>query len=232
MAAELKHSIQEVLNIWNENVKRNGIDTVYRIDVKSRKKKYYINRVDFYTLDISELLFICTERIEIKSETPTDKPEFKEESLLMWRKELQIPPKVKGVAKHQIYANYEDQLYKYFLHECIGIFGLTCTESIKAKDYAPYDIEKDRLVANPYYKDHIIECTEDGAFYKKGDTFDVFQELENGWAVYTAHELGIPNNGVAKIDRAKCKVIQETEQKIELIEVKKPSIILPPDFER
>lgn len=224
----LKHAIHEVLAVWNGNIKSQEINIEYVIEIKNRKKKYYTNKVDFYTLDISELLFISKEIIESKPLLDSDKTIDKTgENLLMWRKELQVPEKVKGVPKHQIYSNYEDQLYKYFLHECIGIFGMTCTETIKAKDYAPYDIDKDRLVANSYFKDHVVECTEDGAFFKKGDTFDVFNELDNGWAVYTAHEVGIPNGGIAKIDKSKCKVVVETAQKIELIKPKKSKLILP-----
>lgn len=211
----LKFAIHEVLKVWNDNVKAQEINIEYLIEVHNRKKKYYINKVDFYTLDISELRFISKG----------------DENLLLWRKELQVPEKVKGVPKHQIYSNYEDQLYKYFLYECIGIFGMTCSESIKAKDYAPYDIDKDRLVANIYFKDHVIEATEDGAFFKKGDTFDVFNELEGGWAIFTAHEVGIPNNGIAKIDKTKCKVVVETAQKIELIKPKKSKLILPPHLQ-
>lgn len=207
----LKYAIHEVLEVWNNNVKAKGIDIEYTIEVKNRKKKYYTNKTEFFTLDVSELLFISK---------GTD-------NLLLWRKELQVPPKVQGVSKTQIYQNYEDQLYKYFLHECIGIFGLTCSESIKAKDYAPYDYEKDRLQANPAFKDTVIETTEDGVFYKVGDRFDVFNQLEMGWAVYTAHEVGNPNNGIAKIDFNKCRVVEETAQKIELIKPKVPKLILP-----
>lgn len=218
----LKHTVHEVLEIWNQNVAKTS-NTIYTLEIKSRKKEYFVNKKDSYKLDISELLFISTEEKDVIEEGIQG---LKKESLLLYRKELQVPEKVKGVPKHQIYSNYEDQLYKYFLYECIGAFALLSTNSIKSKDYAPYDISKDRLIANEYFKDHIVEAIEDGAFYKAGDQFDVFTQLEGGWAVFTAHEAGIPNNGIAKIDGNKCKVIQETTQKIELIKPKKVKLIL------
>lgn len=216
MAAELKHSVHEVLKIWNENVKNQKTNIEYVIDIYNRKKKYYTNRDKFYTLDIAELRFISKG----------------DENLLLWRKELQIPDKVPGVSKDSIRRNYEDQLYKYFLHEAIGTFGMTAASLITNKDYAEYDVEKDRIKPDEYFKDHIVEATENGVFYEKGDKFDVFTELEGGWAVYTAHEAGNANNGIAKLDKSVSKVIQETAQKIELIEPKGSKLILPKHLQK
>ncbi len=212
----LKYAINEVIAEWNKAVKDSGNTTEYILELKSRKKEYFVNKVDSYKLDISELLFIAKDE---------------NESLLLYRKELQVPEKVKGVPKHQIYSNYEDMLYRYFMYECIGSFALICTQTIKGKDYAPYDLIKDRLVPNEYFKDHVVEATADGKFYKTGDRFDVFTQLEGGWGVFTAHEAGDPNNGIAKIDNTHCKVVEETAQKIELIKPKKSKLILPPSMQ-
>ena len=209
MSATIKSAIDEVLEVWNHNVKANEVFIEYCLEIKIRKKNYYTSKTKFYTLPIAEILFISKG----------------DENLLLWRKELQIPDKVKGVPKHQIHNNYIDQLYKYFLHECIGTFGVICSQSIKNQDYAEYDIEKDRLKPHPSFKDTVIECTENGKFYELGDTFDVFNKLENGYAVYTEHDVAKKTNGLAKIDFNHCKEIITTAQKIDLIVPKIPKII-------
>ena len=201
--------IQEVLKVWNQNVKSQEINVTYIIEIKHRVKKYYLTKDKSYERTISELLFY------VKGD----------QDLLLYRKELQRP-KIKETPSYKVEQDLEDMLYKYFLHEAIGIFGQTCHQLITNQDYAEYDIEKDRLKAHPSFKDHVIEVLEDGAFYKKGDKFDVFNRGETSWIVYTAHDIGLPNGGFAKIDSIKCKVVQETEQKIELLEVQKPQIIL------
>lgn len=211
MGAALKSTIVEVLGIWNQNVKAQGINIEYQVEVRNRVKNFYTTKTKFFTKDIAELLFIS------KGE---------DENLLLWRKEIEVPKKVTGVQKHIVRSSIEDNLYKYFLHECIGTFGVICSQSITNQDYAPYDLVKDRMDAHPSYKDHVIEVIEDGAFYEKGDTFDVFNKLDGGWGVYTQHDVGVPNGGIAKIDSTKCKVIQETAQKIELYTPPIPKIQL------
>lgn len=221
--SHLKQVVPEILNVWNGNVKKQGTNAEFKVIIKHRDKKYFLNKTKSYTQKVSELLFIY------EGEKPTLKEGEKAEieTLLLYRKEMIQPAKMKNTPQHEVDNYYEDLLYKYFLHEAIGVFGLSCKDLIEREDYSEYDLVKERIKGNPAYKDHVVEALEDGAFYEKGDQFDVFTKLENGWAVYTEHELGKPNNGVAKIDSIKCKVVQETEQKIELLQAKKPTIIMP-----
>ncbi len=197
----IQHNIQQMLESWNSAVKNQGIDKEYTLEVISRKKKYYINKVDFFEKDICELIFILK-----------GKP-----NLLLWRKEVQCPPKVKGTSKHQIEKSIIDELYKFFLYECIGVFCLQTEASIKAKDYAPYDLEKDRLESNPSFKDMVIEATNKGDFYEVGNQFDVFQQGDNGWLVYTAHIAGSKTNGIALIPGKDCKVLIDKKPNIKII---------------
>lgn len=219
----LKAPIETILKMWNENSEKVGNTTSYSIEVKNRKKKYYINIKDFYELEICELIFVAKEQKEKVLEV--DGVEKYTEDILLYRKELQVPKKVKNVPKYEVINNYEDQLYKYFLYECIGVFGITCLQTIKNQDYSSYDLDKDRIVGHPSFKDTVIETLEDGSFYKAGDQFDVFNQLDGGWAVYTQHDIGKVNNGLAKIDGNKCKVVKETAQKIELLESKSKLIL-------
>jgi hypothetical protein len=205
----LKAPIESILKIWNEECSKSNNSTTYSVEVNNRKKKYYTNKKDFFELEICELLFIAKES---------------NENILLYRKELQVPKKVKGTPKYVVINNYEDQLYKYFLYECVGTFAVICSQTAKNQDYAPYDLEKDRMISHPSFKDTVIEVLEDGPFYKAGDQFDVFNELDGGWAVFTAHDVAAKNNGLAKIEGNKCKVVNSTIVPIEVVNI--PKLIL------
>jgi len=207
----LKTAVQEVIKYWNQNVKGNDPDGgQYSVIVKHGDKDYYTNKKDFYTLQISELFFIR---------------EDKDGKVGLWRREILRPKKQKHLTDFQLNERLEEQLYKFFMYECIGNFALTNDALIRTQQLAPYDLDKNRLKPNSEFKDTVIEVTEDGAFYKTGDQFDVFNQLDTGWIVFTECEIGKANNGLAKIEGNKCKVIQSTSiPEIDVIE--KPKLII------
>lgn len=210
MGLQLVSTIKEVLKIWNDEVKKSGIDAIYELDVKVRKKKFYLDKDNFYEHKIAEMLFFYKG----------------DKTYLLWRKQLRMPTKVAKTAVHTIENAMIDDLYKYFLYEAIGIFGLQAKQSIIDQDSAEYDIEKDRFKAHDNFKNTVIEITEAGSFYEVGSKFDVFYQVDKGFAVYTEHDHGLKNNGIALIPTNHCKVIQETEKKIELYIPQPKKIIL------
>lgn len=207
----LKTAVHEIIKYWNQNVKGNDPDGgQYSVIVKHGNKDYYTNKKDFYTLQISELFFIR---------------EDKDGKIGLWRREILRPKGQKHLTRFQLDEKLEEQLYKFFMYECIGNFALTNDALIRTQELAPYDLEKNRLKANPKFKDTVLEVTENGDFYKIGDQFDVFNQLDTGWIVFTECEIGKANNGLAKIEGNKCKVIQSTiTAEIDLIE--KPKLII------
>ncbi len=203
----LEIQTQEVLKTWNTNVKARGLNTVFTIKTSCRMKKFYETKERFEERKIAELLYLSEENGE---------------TILLWRNEIPMPDKVKGVPKHQVEKDFIDALYQSFLYECIGIFAITCQQSIKNMDYAEYDLINDRMKVHPDFEGMVIETLEDcpierGGFYKKGDTFDVFYQVENGWVVYTSHPIGKSNNGCAKIPGNVCKVLVAKKVKLDII---------------
>jgi hypothetical protein len=209
----LKTAVQEVIKYWNQNVKDNdpinGCE--YSILIKHGDKDFYTNKKDFYTLQISEIFFIS---------------KIREEKIGLWRREI-LRPKDKHLTTFQINERMEEQLYKFFMYECIGNFSLTTEALIRQKELAPYDLSKNRLLANPEFKDTVIEVTENGEFYKEGDQFDIFNQLDTGWIVFTECEIGKANNGLAKIEGKNCKVIHSTitPEKIDIVEPPKLKLV-------
>ncbi len=187
----LKQYIDDMLTAWNGACKNSGIDSVYSLDTKCRVKKFYTTKEKFYELDIAELRFLHQG----------------ESNLLLWRKELQMPKIIKNVQRYKVEQTMTEELYKFFLYECIGTFSQTTQQLIISKDYAEYDIEKDRIKPNPDYDGYIVKCNKGGEFYEADDSFDVFQKAEGGWLVYTAHDIGKRTNGIAKIVDRDCEAI-------------------------
>jgi len=204
----IKDCVTEVIKAWNDQVKNAYTKTQdpklniqFVLDVNIRKKKSYINRKDYFENKIAEIVLY-------------HKGNDKEPDLLLWRNQKIMPPKVKCVPVHQVESDYINSLYKQFLYEAIGNFCVTTKQLILSQDWAEYDIANDRLKQHESATDMIIQTLEDGEFYKKGDEFDVFMRLDEHYAVYTQHDIGKANNGIARIPIKKCMVTQNAKVKI------------------
>lgn len=214
--------VSSVLKAWNDNIKDNGLNYILELRVKCRNKTYEVSKGKSFDLKIAELLLL-----KIPNEGSNEKV------LLLFRKEMRMPDKSKNIQETKHSSNlllensYTDALYKQFLYETIGTFSIAAEQSIISKDYAEYDIEKERLKPNPEFEGMVIETTEAGVFYEVGDTFDVFTQIEDGWGVYTAHDCARANNGIAKISGNICKIIIDKKVEIEIVKESKVKLILP-----
>lgn len=175
---------------WNDACKELNINQEYIADIKCRNKKFYLNKIDFYEKPIAEFSLY----------TKGD------DTLLLWRKELIMPAKIKGLQQHEIHEEYKRDLYDYFLYECIGNFCIATKALITNKDYAEYDIEKDRLKADTSANGMVVSTLKGGEFYEQGNKFDVFMVTDDAYFVYTAHDIARGNNGIAKLDKDICMI--------------------------
>lgn len=212
---------QAIIKAWNDNLRDNGLTYSIDLRVKCRNKSFEVSKGKSFELRIAELLLY-----KIPNE------DSKEKTLLLFRKEMRMPDKVRNAqdtkytSQTSIENSYTDSLYKQFLYETIGTFTIAAEQNIISKDYAEYDIEKERLKPNPEFEGMVIEVTEAGVFYEVGDSFDVFTQVEDGWGVYTAHDCARANNGIAKIPGSICKVIIDKKIDIEVVPEKKLKIEL------
>lgn len=197
----IKDAVIEVIKEWNAQVKVKGIEVEYILDVKCRKKKFYTNKKDFYEKSIAEIKLI-------HKGTPT---------ILLWSLETDLPTKVKGMTKVQIENDVIQNLYKTFLYECIGLFCVTTKTLQDNKDMAEYDIENDRLKQDDSAIGMVISALEEGPFYNIGDEFDVFIQTDEYYGVYTQHDIGLKNNGIARVEKSKFLVKENAKQKIILL---------------
>lgn len=208
--------IKEVLRGWNDNVKNNGIQRTYHVDIKIRLKKFYTTKTKFYEQKVGELLFHCTG----------------DKNLLLYRKEIEIP-KFVNASTNEVDKEMRKTLINYFLYEAIGILAVQCEQLITAKDYAEYDIANDRLAQDPEYRGCVIEVIKDGEWYKIGDTFDVLTKQGSNYGVYSARPEFRANNFIGKMPARDVKVIVNPIPKIETLEdvglkpKKKSKIIMP-----
>lgn len=205
----VKQAVEEIIIVWNNQIKKSyeqtsdpKLNIEFEIKVGVRKKKYYINRKDFFENKVAEIVLY---------HKGLDKSQ---PDLLLWRTEDILPKKVKNVSSTTIENEYLNGLYKKFLYEAIGNFCITTKQLILSQDWAEYDIENDRLKQHESAVDMIIQVTEDGEFYKKGDEFDVFMVLDEYYAVYTKHDIGLRNNGIARIPIKDCLITQNAKVKI------------------
>lgn len=194
--------VSQVLKRWNEDVKEHGHDQEFILDVKCRNKKFYLNRVDFFEQPIAEM------SLYVKGK-PT---------LLLWRKEIRMPSKVKGIPQHEIEATYKYDLYRYFFYETVANFCSITKQLILSRDYAEYDIDNDRLKADDSANGMIVQTTKSGLFYEVGQDFDVFLVSDDGYFVYTAHDIARSNNGIVKIDKDSCMIKELAKTKIIMLD--------------
>lgn len=194
--------VNEVLKHWNEDVKEAGHDQEFILDVKCRDKKFYLNKVDFFEQPIAEM------SLYVKG-NPT---------LLLWRKELRMPSKVKGSPVYETHEAYKRSLYRFLFYECIANFCSITKQLILNRDYAEYDIENDRLKADDSANGMIVQTIKAGPFYEPNQDFDVFLVSDEAYFVYTAHDIAKPNNGIAKIDKDACMIKELAKTKIILLD--------------
>lgn len=200
----LENAVNTTIKRWNENCKSLGINQEYFIDIKCRNKKFYLNRNDFYEKYIAEMTLYTKGDV----------------TLLLWRKQIIMPDKVKGVPKHIVENEYKDELYEYLMYEAIGNFCVTTKALITNRDYAEYDIEKDQLKPDASANGMVLQTTKKGPFFEPGQDFDVFMCTDDYYLVYTCHDIATPTNGIAKMQKDECFVK----------EMAKPSIILLKDL--
>ena len=205
----LKNNVEEILEIWNSEVKGSALPYNYSIEVVCREKEFFTTKTKSFKQRVAELKYFMKEG---------------EETFLLYRKELRMPSKIKNVQQFKIDNEYIDMLYKHFLYECMGSFSVTIRELQKANEIAPYDLVKDRLTADPKFAGYVVETQEADDWFEKGDTFDVFTQADDGWGVFTAHDIARKNNGIFKIPGNICKVIEQPTTPIEIIN--QPKLIL------
>lgn len=193
----IEDGIINVVKHWNAEVKAKGIQAEYLLDVSCRNKKFYVNRKDFYERDVAEIKLILKGT----------------ETKLLWSLECDIP-KIKGMSRNSVEVEIKQDLYKSFLYECIGMFCVSTERLQASKDMAEYDIEKDRMKQDESATDMIIQVLTDGPFFKKGDEFDVFLVSDDYYFVYTQHDEGLKNNGIARLPKGDCMVTQNAKVKI------------------
>lgn len=190
--------VQEAINAWNETLEQENKEFKIRLDVKCRKKTFFINRKDTFEKRIAELSLYQTG-------SPT---------LLLYRKELIMPDKVNQVSQNALEEEYRRALFKYFFYEALGNFCLVTSELIQSKDYAEYDIDNDRLKAHESGDGMVIKTISKGIFYAPECEFDVFMIVDDGYWVFTAHDIAARNNGIAKVEVNHAMVLQPAKVKI------------------
>lgn len=197
----IESGIKACLESWNKQCVTSNLDYGFDYKIQCRVKKFYINKKDFFEQRIAEFSLYQTGK----------KP------LLLWRKELRMPDKVKNVQQQDIDMDYMEQLYHYFLYEMMGSFCVLTRQAIINQDHAEYDVELDRLKPHPNSNGMIIQTTKAGEFFEPNDQFDVFHYTDGNYWVYTAHERGRPNNGLAKISDKDCMIIKQAVPTLELL---------------
>lgn len=183
--------VTSLIRNWNKSIKEAKYE--YEVDLicKVRNKRFYIDKNNYIEKHIAELLFLQR------------KLDPSEKDFLLYREEIHIPPKEKHKSAIDLEIEYTTILYKAFLYECLGTFSLACKQLITSQDYAEYDIANDRIKQHESAKDMTIKALVGGKFYEAGVEFDVFldDDTSENYAVYTAHEAGTANNGVAIVPK-------------------------------
>lgn len=195
----IRVSVQNTIKDWNNAVKQSGQDIEYILDVKVHNKKFYLNKKVFYENRVGEIKFIKIDRTKTR-------PEVR----LLWDTECLVP-KIKQQKSDTTENHVIDQLHQAFLYEAIGMFAVTTAQLQENKDIAEYDIDKDRIKQDESAIDMEIQCIENGKFYAKGDEFDVFMVTDNNYHVYTQHDIGLKNNGIASIPKEHCMVTKNAK---------------------
>lgn len=208
MTTEIGKVAESVIKYWNINVaavaksQEDDKPDVYHLECGVRKKKYYINKDVFLEKKIAEIRFFVKGK----------------EDLLLWRSEIEIPKKVKNTPAHYVEDECMSNLYHSFFYEAFGVFAVVTKGGIQREDYAEYDLEKERLKQHDSAIDMVIQTIDVGPYYGKGENFDVFMDIDDQYyAVYTQHEIGQANNGIARMPKNHAIVTVPPKKKIILI---------------
>lgn len=194
----VKSLIDDVLEEFNKTIKQEGFNYRVYVTAKCRKKKFYLNRKDFYEQDIAEMSLY----------------QKGEPTLLLWRKEILMPGKVEGVHPSKVEAHFMRQLYFYLFFEAMGNFCNVLGRLITSEDYAEYDIDKDRMKAHSSGDGMVVKTLKAGEFFEKDNEFDVFMVTDKFYFVYTAHGIAAKNNGVWRIPLEDCMMVKMADVKI------------------
>lgn len=195
----LQDTIEFVINEWNKIVKNTGIDKSYEFKITVGEKDYYINKKEKETINIAEASLYCKG----------------EKNYLLWRREFEIPKKIKGVKQQDIINSAIKDLCRYFLYESISSFSLVTERLIDTQDICEYDIKNNRLKQTPSANQMVIKTIKDGEYFKSGDEFDVFMELDTHYMVYCS--IFKKNQGIVRMEKNDCIIINAPVKKIELI---------------
>lgn len=190
--------INKAIENWNATLEEQNQEHRVKFETKCRKKKFYLNKKDFYERRIAEA-----------SLYQTGKPTF-----LLWRKEIIMPEKVANMSQHEVDEAFRRDLYQFFFFELVGIFAQVTAHNLIAGEAAEYDIENDRLKPHPACEGMVVMATAPGPFYAVNDKFDVFYESDKNYNVYTSHDLAINNASVGPIPKEHAIVVEQAKPKI------------------
>lgn len=194
----VKALIDDVLADYNDTLKQEGLNYKVYLRVDVHKKKFMLNRKDFYEKKVAEMFLI----------------QKGEPSLMLWQKQMIMPDKVEGKHPRKVEDHYVRLLYYNLFFEAMGSFCALTKGLITNQDYAEWDIEKNRMKNHPGSEGMVIKAISGGEFYEKENEFDVFMHNEEFYWVYTAHDIGMRNNGIAKIPIGNAMVLQLPKPRI------------------
>lgn len=210
MISAIRDIVTKTIEEWNANVNQLGHKYHIECNVSIRIKKFYIDKKNFLERGVAELTLL-----QVKDD-PSEK------DFLLYRKEVILRPgdyNAKGKVSNETERDYTNHLYRCLLYEAIGIFTIATRETIISQDYAEYDIVNDRLKQHESAVGMVIKSQVAGPFYEVGTEFDVFMDMdgEEKYAVYTQHEAGRGNNGIAIVPHKDFMVIEAAKKSIILL---------------
>lgn len=128
---------------------------------------------------------------------------------------LDIP--LKSKYSDRLTTDWENDLLKQFLYECIGMFNITVTGMIDRREKASFDLENNRFEADEFWKGKkvkvvitiLVNGVENETWYKSNEEFDIFTKTDDGWAVFSTLEEHKVNKGIATIPGFHARLIED-----------------------
>lgn len=198
--------VHGALGEWNHQCEKTNQGFYFDLKGGVRVKKYYINKNDFYEREIAELRLL-----QIATDT-------KHKNISLYHYEVPVPAKEKFMKRDETIRTLNEHLYRNLMYEMVGTFTLNCQQLILNQDYHEYDIENDRIKQHESADGMVVKALVNGPYYNVGEEFDVFIDWEgDNYGVYTEHEFGKANNGVARMPKKDCLVSQAAKKKIILL---------------
>jgi hypothetical protein len=201
MAHILQDTIEFIINEWNKTVASTSNKKHYEFKIVIGDKDYYINKKEKETIYIAEASLYCKG----------------EKNYLLWRREFELPKKIKGMKNQELINNATKDLCRYFLYEAISSFTLVTERLIETQDICEYDINNNRLMQQPSANQMTVKTIKDGQYFKAGDEFDVFMELDTHYMVYCS--IFKKNQGIVRMEKEDCIVTNLPVKKVELIKL-------------